>query len=185
MPSLARTIDPEPRSAAEFLHAYADVEGRFEYVDGRVRPMMTEVTWAHYKVANRFIQQLAPLLQRGYVVGGADFGVQIGEDVRFPDILVQPDDLEPTARRTIAPVLVGEVLSKSTSHIDFGAKVQQHTSLATLLHYVVLSQDEPAAWLWSRDVAGAFGPPEIVTGSEAILALNGFDLSVPLSVVYR
>lgn len=179
-------FDHSPRNAEEFLATYEDVDAKVEYVDGKVVVMMTNVTLAHYRTASRFVRQLAPLEDDGYLVGGADFGVQIDEDVRHPDVLVfRPKGLKDADRRTTKPILIGEVLSPATTHIDFRRKAEQYLGVETLQHYVVLAQAEPIAWVWSRDDTGRFEAPAVLRSEDDAIALGAFDLTIPLSAIYH
>ena len=186
MNKVSHDFDRAPRDADEFLATFQDVDGRIEYVDGRVVTMMTNVTLAHYRTANRFVRQLAGLEDRGLLVGAADFGVQIGQDVRYPDVLVfEPADLDDTDRRTNTPLLIGEILSEATTHIDFGPKAEQYLSLGSLRHYVILAQDRANAWVWARGDGGAFGDPVVLKSQDETIELSAFDLEIPLSAIYR
>ncbi len=51
--------------------------------------------------------------------------------------------------------------------------------------YIVLSQDEPRVWIWSRDEAGTWGGPVQVAGLQARADLGALGLSLDLSVIYE
>ncbi|GGE07153.1 hypothetical protein GCM10011390_27760 [Aureimonas endophytica] len=175
-------------TADEFLRSAERHEGRFELVDGRIADVMIDVTRDHVRLATRLILALGTRLDPEiYDVGTADFGVKISpRGVRLPDVFV--DRFAGGEGRDLgapAPVLLAEILSPSSFARDFKPKAVEYTSLPTLLHYLVLSPDEPRLWFWSRDEAGGFAEPALLEGPEAQLELAGLSLSLPLAELYR
>lgn len=139
-----------PTTPDEFLRWNEGREGKREFVNGRVVEMMINVTENHYRIASRLMVQLANQLDDAeFIVGSADFGVKTVEGVRYPDVMVhRPSDGNSLA--TASPLLVAEVLSPSSMADDFGPKARDYLLLASLQHYVVLSQKDIAMWLWTR-----------------------------------
>ena len=120
-----------------------------------------------------------------YDLTGASFAVHIDDNVRFPDLMIEPAQEDGQSRKAEAPILIAEVLSPGTLHIDFGEKKREYLSLPTLQAYLVLSPDEPRAWLWQR-TDGAFPPePEIVEGMDKNLVLPALGIDIPLTEIYR
>ncbi|KAB0679324.1 Uma2 family endonuclease [Aureimonas leprariae] len=181
---------PQSRNwtADEFLHWAQAQEGKLELVDGRIVDVMINVTRSHVRLASRLMLLLGTRLDPAvYDIGSADFGIRVSDKgVRFPDVFVdraEGGDGRDLAAR--APVLLAEVLSPSSYARDFGPKVAEYIALPTLLHYLVLSPDEPRVWVWSRNENGAFGEPGMIEGTEAVLELSGLGLALPLADLYR
>jgi Uma2 family endonuclease len=65
------------------------------------------------------------------------------------------------------------VLSPSTAGTDFTEKRDEYTSVDTLQTYLICSQDEPRAWVWSRQGDGSWPrlPRELI-GREERIALG-------------
>jgi len=174
-----------PLTADDFLRWNEGREGKREFVEGRIIEMMVGVSRNHAKLALRLGSILLNALEgRGYDLTSADFGVRTLAGVRYPDLLVEQsggagDDLSASD-----PVLLVEILSPSSLASDFGPKAAEYTAIPSLQHYLVLSQDEPRAWLWSR-TKGSFGEPVMLVGAEAVLPLAGFDLTLALAEIYR
>lgn len=146
--------------------------------------MMVGVSRDHARLALRLGSLLLLALEgRGYDLATADFGVRTTDGVRYPDLVVDHsgDGADLAAR---APAMLVEILSPSSLATDFGPKAAEYTAIPSLLHYLVLSQDEPRAWLWSR-TDGVFGEPDMLVGTEAVLPLGGFELSLGLAEIYR
>lgn len=177
---------PAIRTVDDFLRAYEGIDGKREFVRGRVVEMMVNVSRNHMRLTTALTLALGNRLDLSrYDVGAADFGVRTLDGVRFPDVIV---DRSGGGGRDLAahdPVLVAEVLSPSSLALDFGEKAQEYTAIASLQHYLVLSQDEPRLWVWRRGEDGAFGAPEMIAGAEESVVLEGLGLTLALAELYR
>jgi len=177
-----------PTTADEFLLWNEGREGKREFVRGKVVEMMINTTKNHARLAAR----LTAILLRQfafppYTVGSADFGVRTSDGVRYPDLFV---DMEtPTSKGTdlVAshPLLLAEIVSPSSYSRDFGEKVMAYTGLPTLKHYLVLSQDEPRVWLWSRGDASQWGGPEQFAGLDGQVPLALLEAELMLGELYQ
>lgn len=177
---------PTIRTTDDFLRWNEGREGRHEFAHGRIVEMMTGGSRRH---AELFLQ-LAFLLKQSLTdpalrITAADFAVRTPFGIRYPDVLVHRGAGDGRDLATAEPLLVAEILSPSSLALDFGDKVQEYTALPSLLHYLVLSQDEPRVWLWARGEDGAFGSPEMIVGREESVDLSGFGLALPLADLYR
>lgn len=177
---------PIIRTADDFLRWNEGREGKREFVRGRIVEMMVNVSRNHVRLATALTVLLARQLDPdAYDFGSADFGVKTADGVRFPDVFVDRAGGSGKDLAAHAPVLLVEILSPSSLARDFGEKRWDYTALPTLLHYLVLSQDEPRVWVWKRGEDGAFGEPEMIVGAEETLELPGLGVSLPLSELYR
>jgi hypothetical protein len=62
-------------------------------------------------------------------------------------------------------------------------KLSEYTGIASVQHYLVLSQDEPRGWLWSRGADGWKGP-EMFEGQEGVIPLSALSVEVELAQLY-
>jgi Uma2 family endonuclease len=87
---------------------------------------------------------------------------------------------------TRTPVLLAEVLSPSSEAIDLGDKAAEYLELPSLLAYIVLSQDERKAWVWSRASTSApfASGPNVISGAEAVIPIGGLQLELPVADIY-
>lgn len=168
-----------------FLAWVTQREERYEFAGGRAI-MMVRVTWNHGLVAgNLFAAFKARLNRQHYDAVPEGFAVHIGDTVRFPDVVVHPVPVHARALQATEPILIGEVLSPGTLHIDFGDKRSEYLSLPTLQAYVVLSPDEPQIWLWQRQGADFPSEPEFIEGTDKKLGLAAFGFEIPLAEIYQ
>jgi Uma2 family endonuclease len=176
-------VQPHTRMDKSAFLAWADGrEERCELVRGRI-VMMAGASRAHGLITANLLTALARRLDSARWAVLADFGVDVGPDtLRYPDILVEAAGGDPKSFTTNSPVLVAEVLSPSTTTVDLGDKAAEYLKLSSLAAYVVLSQDEPKAWLWMRGAAGFPPGPHVVEGKDGVIAALGVEL--PLSELY-
>jgi Uma2 family endonuclease len=174
---------------AAFLAWMAATEERYELAGGRV-VMMPGVSRAHGMLVMNLASLLRDQLDRREWTVIAEFGLDAGpETLRYPDIVVDRAGGDAKDYTATAPVLLAEVLSPSTAATDLGDKAAEYLQLPSLLAYIVLSQDEPKAWVWARATAtlatATFAPgPEVVSGTEAIVRIAALRLELPLADIY-
>lgn len=174
-----------PTTPDEFLRWNEGREGKREFVHGRVVEMMINVTRNHWRLANRLERQLAAQLgDENYDVGTSDHGVVTPAGVRFPDVMVDAAVADGKLLAATSPLLIAEVLSKSSIADDFGPKARDYQGISSLQHYLVLSQDEARIWLWSRDGnVGWIGPTMFETNT-IHLTIDGTPIAIELSALY-
>jgi len=174
-----------PTTADEFLRWNEGREGKREFVRGRVVEMMINVTKDHWRLASRLSRQLAAHLgDENYDVGSSDYGVKTGDGVRFPDVIVDRVSPHGKSLATSEPVLLAEVLSKSSIADDFGPKARDYLQIPSLQHYLTISQDEVRVWVWARSKEGAWNGPEIFESGTINLDIDSRAVVVDLSALY-
>lgn len=172
-------------TADDFLAWNEGREGRREFVDGRIVEMMTGVSKRHWKLAMRLHNLVSAHLDEAvYDCGTADFGVRTSRSVRYPDYIVERAGGHGGDLATSEPIFLAEILSPSSLATDFGPKVEEYLQIPTLRHYLVLSQDEPRIWLWSR-AEGGFEGPVMTTDIGATVTLDSIGVVLALADLYR
>ena len=162
-------------------------EGRFELKDGRIVTMVG-AGLIHAEMSADIVVALKSRLDRkAWSVTTAEFAVEIGGDIRYPDVLVMAAGGPRNARTTTTPRLVIEVLSPSSVATDLRVKPVEYMSLASLGSYVVASQDEPRLWVWNRstepDRVWPKEPLEI-HGRDKALPLPALGVQLPMAEIY-
>ena len=167
-----------------FLAWVAQREERYEFSGGRVT-MMVRVTRNHARVTINLIFALKSRLEsERYDVMAEAFAVHAGDSVRFPDVLVEPAQPDGKSLRAESPILIAEVLSPGTHHLDFGDKLREYLTLPTLDTYLIISPDEPRIWVWQR-TDGAFPKePEIIEKREQHVGLPALAIDIPVEDIY-
>lgn len=170
-----------------FLRWVQHQEGRWELVRGK--PIMQQnPKRVHGNIARNLDDALRKRLDRQvWSVRRGDISVEVGEETRLPDVMVEPAGLPPDGLTTAEPVFICEVLSPSSTRNDFHDKPALYFTIPSLEAYVVLSQNEPYAWLWQRGKDGqrAFpDTPQELEGRDSTLMLEHLALAVPLAEIY-
>jgi len=160
--------------------------GRWEFVNGEIRAM-SGGTANHSVIAMNIGATLrAALLFNGCRVFGSDMRIHTGDGINtFPDVSVACGPLVFYQGRTdtlLNPLLIVEVLSDSTEPYDRGEKFRHFQTVPTLTDYVLVSQHEPRAELFTRH--GDFWDPREVSGLDASILLPSVKVTLALSDVY-
>lgn len=130
-------------SIEAYLEGERQSEIRHEYAEG-VAYAMAGASVNHNRVSRNFLKHLAINLPESCEVFSSDLLVQTTPTrYRYPDLVVLCDNenTEGNDQFVTQPVLIIEVLSKSTRQQDKGAKRTEYLSLPSLREYVLVEQD--------------------------------------------
>jgi Uma2 family endonuclease len=144
----------------EYLEWEAQQQLRYEFVDGKIRPMMDETCDRAKLVATNLNAMLQEHLHSTVCrVFGNDIKVQTlaANAFCYPDASVSGDVHDRSANNFIThPCLIAEVLSPSTEAYDRGDKFGLYSQSPSLQEYILVSTDrihfdvhrQPAAGMW-------------------------------------
>ncbi|HHP7230366.1 MAG TPA: Uma2 family endonuclease [Xenococcaceae cyanobacterium] len=183
LPTQHRQYTPE-----EYLQLEAQAESKSEYHDGEIVPV-TGGTTNH----NEICLNLAANLKLG--LRKQNYRVYIG-DVRlwipryrvylYPDVMVikgEPIYADKGTTTVTNPILIAEVLSKSTQNYDQGDKFAYYRSIPEMEEYILIFQKQPHIMQYSKTEAGKWLLSEYETENLTIqLAAINFELE--LSEIY-
>jgi Uma2 family endonuclease len=167
------------------LEARSDV--KLEYVDGWV-VAMTGGTPTHARLAGRLTRILGDQLDGTPCVPySADLKVHVAQANRstYADVTVVCGEPKPSSvdRNAIEnPVVLVEVLSSGTESDDRGAKWRDYQRLASLKHYVLVSQAERRIEVYSRQRGGWRYAEAAGQGS---IALDAVGIELDVAAIYR
>lgn len=171
--------------------AYLDWEAqqpnRYELVDGQVHAMGGG-TAEHDTIANNLRGELrARMRGKPCRPHGPDLKVKAGRDGRYPDALIDCGPRVPGALHAQEPVAVFEVLSKSTAWIDQNLKLRDYDATPSIRYYILISQDEMRAMIYTRDRDGRLGihSAVLLEGVDASVEIAEFDLTLPFPTLYE
>jgi Uma2 family endonuclease len=138
--------EPKPRfTPEEYLALERQVEGRNEYLNGEIFAM-TGASRRHNIVTGNIFAALHAQTRKGGTceVFASDMRVRVLDLYTYPDVVVacdKPRFEDGELDTLLNPVLIVEVLSKSTENYDRGTKFAQYRTLPSLSEYLVLAQD--------------------------------------------
>lgn len=172
---------------AEFLRWVQRQERRHDFVEGRTLLHAGSTKRHNWLAQNVVLAMRAQLDGEVWSIGFADVAVSIGDDIRYPDVLVERRQGDGRDLLSDAPVLIVEILSPSSVGTGMTIKLAEYTSLASLQAYVVASQDAAICWLWVRDAETGVlsAKPQEIAGRESIIEIAALRLALPMGELYR
>jgi Uma2 family endonuclease len=167
---------------AEFLEFEERAQERHEFVDGNLF-VIAGGTGRHNMIAVLMMAMIAQhALKRGYYTfSDVILNTPSGRGY-YPDVYLVRVNAMQQARVQYHAALIVEVLSESTEAIDRGEKWQAYQQIESLQQYVLLSQTDPIAEVFSRD--GANWRYQKLEG-DAALRLECLEFEVSLSNLYE
>ncbi|SJM96535.1 Uma2 family endonuclease [Crenothrix polyspora] len=145
--ALSANSEPENTylSEAEYLATEPDLEVRREYINGNIYAMAGGSTNHNILSGNIFGEFRSHLKGTPCVTFMSDIKVPLkvssGNNYVYPDVLVDCSKIEGKSYFSNSPLLIVEVLSKSTRKRDLTTKLLRYINLPSLLEYVVVEQD--------------------------------------------
>jgi Uma2 family endonuclease len=171
----------------EYMALEAESRVRHEFFGGEVFAMSGGSTKHNMLIGNCYAALRAGLHGRPCrtFFENVQLAVESGRYYNYPDLMVTcaPDDLR--AERTItAPVLVIEVLSKSTETRDRSWKFNQYKQLPSLKHYLLVSQTTCLVEWYRREDSGVWSFTALAEFTDELF-LPELDLLLRLHDVYE
>jgi Uma2 family endonuclease len=160
---------------------------RYELVDGQVYAMGGG-TLEHDTICNNLRAELRTQMRsKPCRSQGPDLKVRAGTGGRYPDALIDCGPRVPGALHAQEPVVVFEVLSECAAWIDQSLKLRDYDATPEIRYYVLISQDEQRAMVYTRDATGRLGIQSAVLleGADASIEISEFGLSLPFSDLYE
>ncbi len=144
---------------------------------------MTGGSNAHETIGGNLRAQLLTLLQgKRCRVRGPTMKVEVAGRIRYPDAFVFCSGAARDQTVIRDPVVVFEVLSPSTSHIDRIEKLREYLAPDSIRRYVILEQDAFAATVYLKQ-DGAWVVSILTDGDT--LGMPEIAADLPLSSIYE
>ena len=174
-------------SPQEYLAMERQAAQKHEYFGGRIFAM-AGATSNHNRIVRNVLTQLDGQLRGGKCeVFPSDLRLLCPSGLMtYPDLQVICGEIEylDDRRDTVKnPVLIVEVLSKSTERYDRGEKFQFYRAIPTLQEYVLISHRQPHLERYVRQAQGGWLLME-VKGLEATADLDAIGCRLILEQVY-
>ncbi len=157
---MSARIEPEYITAEEYLALERKAEVKSEYYNGVIY-QMSGARRKHVRVAGNILRVLGnKLLERDCDVYQSDLRVCVNPQTglyTYPDVIVTCGEekfLDNEFDTLLNPVVIFEVLSKSTANYDRNEKFDLYRKLETLKEYVLVAQDRVKVEHFARQPSG-------------------------------
>lgn len=128
-------------SEAEYLATEPASEVKREYIDGQAYAM-AGAGYNHNCIAANILRKFGNHLEgTPCATFMADIKVRMGKDYVYPDVLVDCSKMSGNDDCSTAPLIIVEVLSRSTRKTDTTTKLLRYINLPSLQEYVLIEQD--------------------------------------------
>lgn len=173
----------------EYLEIERSGETRHEYIEGEIFEM-AGANKRYNRISTNVIRLLDnQLIDRDCNIYGSDMRIKIqfAEKYTYPDIVAVcgeeffEDETEDTL---LNPMLIVEVLSKSTEAYDRGAKFEYYQTIESFREYVLISQEPYRVEQYVRKDKNVWTYFEFRL-PEDIVKLNSIDCEISLRDIYH
>ncbi len=179
--------DTTTYSVQEYLDLETASDIRHEYCNGEIiemaggKPNHNQITSNLNAILN------FALRRQPYRTFVADQRLWIPDVKRYtyPDVMVVPDPLvlqEGRSDTVTNPILLAEVLSKSTRNSDRGEKFHAYRTIPSAIEYLTIDQDKPHIEHWRKTDRGWL--LQDIDGLEKRLSLEAIAVELELADLY-
>ncbi len=184
---------PAPKkkyTVEEYIELFKNSEERFEYFDGEIVSMAAGKI-SHGGIAANIVRALGNLLEdRPCQVFGGDTAIKTikAYPFRLPDVSVVCGELVieefSGIEALVNPLLIVEVLSKSTEAYDHNEKFIVYQAIESFQEYLVVEQHRPHVTRYVRQPDGQWLRGDFI-GLDSSVKLESLGVVLPLSEIYR
>ena len=176
----------QPLKQPPFISEQAYLDGelfsdiKHEYIDGDVYAM-SGASANHNRIAGNVQAALhSHLANTPCDVFAPDMKVKAGSNFFYPDVIIDCQKANGDAYYTESPLIIVEVLSKTTRKMDHTLKRLAYQNLPSLLEYVLIEQDFVDIEVCRRN--NHWQPEHFFLGDEVYLA--AVDLRMAVETIY-
>ncbi len=171
-----------PYSITDYLANEQVSENKHEYLDGQIYAM-AGASKNHQRVISNLVRKLSEHLRNTpcdtFV---SDIKVRIGDiAVFYPDVIVACEPETDSDYYSEKPLIIVEVLSKSTRRVDETSKRRLYQTLPSLQEYVLIEQDIVDIEVCRR--SQGWQPEHFFMGDDITFA--AIDLTVSVNEIYE
>jgi Uma2 family endonuclease len=172
----------------EYLNLEENAEYKHEYRDGKI-VAMTGGTTNHNEIASNFLTYLKIALKsKNYrvFIGDVRLWIPQYQQYTYPDLMVIKNKpiYEGKGKTTVTnPMLIVEVLSKSTQDYDKGTKFDYYRSIPEFQEYILIDQYKYAVQQFAKNDQEKWVLTDYHNAA-AILTLEHLDFSLSLADIY-
>ncbi|BAY62283.1 hypothetical protein NIES22_23550 [Calothrix brevissima NIES-22] len=172
----------------EYLQLEQTSEFKNEYWDGEIVPMAGGTT-NHNEIAGNFYANFKLRMRsQNYKIYMGDVKLWIPRYriYTYPDVMIIQEEpiYEGNGTTTVTnPLLIVEVLSKSTENHDRTNKFRFYRSIPTLKEYIIIDQYEYLIEQFTKNAESQWVLSEYES-EDAVLALQKIEFQIPFSEIY-
>jgi Uma2 family endonuclease len=174
-----------------FVDAQPTDDRVYELIDGEI-VMMTNPSNRHEDIVRNIGDKLSPAMtRRGCQTYRGGTHIQRSDDVTDirkprPDLMVRcgATPADPAANYITDPIVVIEVLSRSTEHVDYVKNLPFYMDLPSARHVVLVAQDERRIEHWHRPDTETEWSRQLLPRDGERLTLMSVDFEITLDEVY-
>ena len=167
-------------SEEEYLASEPASELKREYIDGRVYAM-AGAGYNHNCIAANVLRKFGNHLEgTPCATFMADIKVKLGKDYVYPDVLVDCSKMSGSDVFSTSPVIIVEVLSRSTRKTDTTTKLIRYFNLPSLQEYVLIEPDFVSVQVLRR--SKNWLPEYFFLGDE--VTFESIGLTLPVEDIY-
>ncbi|GAA4999671.1 Uma2 family endonuclease [Acinetobacter puyangensis] len=177
---MANLASPLKLSEQDYLAGELHSEIKHEYIDGEVFAMVGSTANHNTLAGNVFLALGNHLKGKPCRPFTSDMKVKIGTKYFYPDVLVDCSNISGQDIFTQTPILIVEVLFKSTQQYDKTLKLKNYLKIDTLLEYILIEQDKAEIQVLRR--TQGWQPNYYFLGDDVTFESVG--LTVPVEELY-
>jgi Uma2 family endonuclease len=180
--------EPRHYTPEEYLSLEEKAEYKSEYRNGEIVPM-TGGTTNHNEIAGNLYAHLKfALRQQNYraYIGDVRLWIPRYRQYTYPDVMViqgEPVYAAPGATTVMNPILIAEVLSKSTQNYDQGEKFMYYRSIPEMQEYILVDQNQYYVMQYTKTEDGKWLLSEY-EGEDSTLRLSSISFEISLKDLY-
>ncbi len=168
-------------SVPDYLEGERISEVKHELMEGYVYAM-TGASKNHERLSGNVYTEFSKHLEKSPCEPfGSNTKVRVGDNFFYPDAMVVCDDQSDNDYYTESPVIIVEVLSKSTRRKDQTNKREHYLQIPTLQEYILIEQDSIDIEIFRRN--DNWRSQHYYSGDQITLDSIGLTLSV--ETLYR
>lgn len=168
-------------SIEDYLAYEQTADCKHEYINGDIYAM-AGASKNHQSITDNVLGEIRQHLKntpcRPF---GSDVKIKAGNDFFYPDVMVVCEDKTNNPYYTESPLLVVEVLSKSTRRNDETIKRNAYQAIPSVMEYVLIEQDFVDVEICRR--SSGWVSNHYFLGDE--VWLESIELTLPVSEIYR
>jgi Uma2 family endonuclease len=182
---MSATIRVPAMTRDQFFDWAEAQDARYEF-DGFEPVAMTGGNLNHNRIAFNIHRALYGRLKgSGCEPLGLDAGVAtIGDTVRYPDAVVTCSPAQGGSRLVPNPVVVFEVISPTSGHVDRIVKVREYAAVDSIRRYLIVESASAGLTVHERQAAGQKWTVTTVMADD-LLPLPEVGVEIPVAEIYE